>query len=123
MTRLTGGLIGRCPHCQTAIHSDHPYAWCSKCGNALPDDLKAGLRLPTPSGVARAAAEAESEAAARGTGPRVLFRKFVSSFRSWDELFAEAAAFATGIGRERLVNISHSEDQNEGVVTVWYWSE
>jgi hypothetical protein len=41
---------------------------------------------------------------------------------TWDQLFAEAAEFATGIGRERLVGISHSEDQQDGVVSVWYWT-
>ena len=42
---------------------------------------------------------------------------------SWESLFDEAARFATEIGRERLISISHSEDANEGVVTVWVWSE
>jgi hypothetical protein len=37
-------------------------------------------------------------------------------------LFAEAAAFATQVGRERRISISHSEDQATGVVTAWYWS-
>ena len=32
-----------------------------------------------------------------------------------------AADFANGIGREKLISISHSVDQNQGVVTVWYW--
>jgi hypothetical protein len=43
--------------------------------------------------------------------------------RSWETLFEEAAAFATEIGRERLINISSSGDASgRGVVTVWYWS-
>ncbi len=53
---------------------------------------------------------------------RVEFRIFRASFRSWEELFAEAADFASRLGRDRLISISHSEDQNQGVVTVWYWS-
>src|SRR5215470_7388015 len=52
----------------------------------------------------------------------VHFEVFKSSFKSWESLFAEAAAYAEGVGSERLIGISHSEDQNKGVVTVWYWS-
>jgi len=56
------------------------------------------------------------------TDRHVYFEVFKSSFKSWEALFAEAATFAEGIGRERLIGISHSEDQSKGVVTVWYWS-
>ena len=42
---------------------------------------------------------------------------------TWETLFEEASNFATGIGRERLISISHSEDNNDGVVVVWYWQE
>ena len=55
--------------------------------------------------------------------PRVEFRVFRGVMTSWAALFEEAAQFATEIGRERLINISHSEDKNDGVVTVWFWSE
>ena len=54
---------------------------------------------------------------------RVEFRIFRGTFNSWEDLFTEAAEFATSLGRERLINISHSEDKNEGVVTVWYWAD
>lgn len=49
------------------------------------------------------------------------FRIFRSMFTSWEELFAEAARFCTEIGPDRVVSISHSENHNDGVVTVWYW--
>jgi hypothetical protein len=52
----------------------------------------------------------------------VHFEIFKSSFKSWESLFEDAAKFAESIGRERLISISHSEDQSKGVVTVWYWS-
>ena len=52
---------------------------------------------------------------------RVAWRVFRGSFTTWTTLFDEAAAFATEIGRERVINISHSSDHNDGVVTVWYW--
>lgn len=43
------------------------------------------------------------------------------SFTSWDTLFSEVAAFATQVGRDNLISISHSQDNNQAVVTVWYW--
>lgn len=52
---------------------------------------------------------------------QVKFELFKSSFKSWDELCAQAAAFASEKGRERLINLSLSEDHNEGVIIVWYW--
>ncbi|HEX5000154.1 MAG TPA: hypothetical protein VFY29_18180 [Terriglobia bacterium] len=51
----------------------------------------------------------------------VRFESFRATFKSWQELFAQAAEFATSVGPERLISISHSADQNNGVVTVWYW--
>ena len=52
----------------------------------------------------------------------VSFRVFTSTFKPWDVLCAEAAEFATTVGRENLISISHSEDANEGVITVWFWA-
>jgi len=52
---------------------------------------------------------------------KVLFKVYRGAWTSWDELFTEASKFATEIGKERLISISHSEDKNDGVVTVWYW--
>ena len=54
---------------------------------------------------------------------RVKYEIFKGTLASWDMLFQEAAAFATRVGRDRLISISHSEDQNAGVVTVWYWDD
>ena len=48
---------------------------------------------------------------------------FQRTFATWDTLFAEAAEFAAQIGRERLIGISHSHEEGEGVVAVWYWDE
>lgn len=52
---------------------------------------------------------------------QVAYRVFRSSFSSCDTLFEEAAEFATQLGPGRVISISHSEDKNDGVVTVWYW--
>lgn len=53
----------------------------------------------------------------RGIG----WKKFQSSFDSWDTMFGEAAKFAATLSPGRLINISHSEDHSEGVVVVWYY--
>jgi len=53
----------------------------------------------------------------------VQFEIFRGVMASWPELFEKASAFATTIGQERLISISHSEDQQDGVVAVWYWGE
>ena len=54
---------------------------------------------------------------------RVQMRLFKSTFKSWEDLCEEAAAFATTIGRERLINISvtQADTGGQGVVFVWYW--
>jgi hypothetical protein len=54
---------------------------------------------------------------------RVLFKMFRSSMSTWEVLFAEAAEFAGELPSRRLINISHSADNSDGVVTVWYWGE
>jgi hypothetical protein len=51
----------------------------------------------------------------------VNFRIFRSALIAWDALFQQAADFASELGPDRLINISHSEDDRHGVVTVWYW--
>jgi len=51
----------------------------------------------------------------------VQFQVFRGVWTSFEALFCEAAEFASSLGPERLISISHSEDENDGVVTVWYW--
>jgi hypothetical protein len=43
--------------------------------------------------------------------------------QSWQELFDEAAAIASQVGPDHLIGFSHSEDRNEGVITIWYWDD
>jgi hypothetical protein len=80
-------------------------------------------RLPPlpPDVVAQLGAPAEGDA--YGAPLRVAFKTFSSSWRDWDTLFTDAAAFATRIGQERLISISHSADAGSGVVTVWFWAD
>lgn len=53
---------------------------------------------------------------------RLEYRVFRGMWATWDELFHQAAQFANEVGPERVISISHSEDKDDGVVTVWYWT-
>ncbi|HWI56026.1 MAG TPA: DUF4339 domain-containing protein [Bacillota bacterium] len=53
---------------------------------------------------------------------RAEYRIFRGTLTTWEELFDQASEFASDIGRERLISISHSADRSDGVVTVWYWT-
>ncbi len=53
----------------------------------------------------------------------VKFEIFRSPISSWEKLFEAASLFATRIGKEKVINISHSWGTSEGIVTVWYWAE
>ena len=52
---------------------------------------------------------------------KVEFKTFRGMLISWEDLFQQACEFATQIGKEKLINISHSDNHSKGVVTVWYW--
>jgi hypothetical protein len=54
---------------------------------------------------------------------RVRYEMFRSGFIAWQELFDQAARFASSLAPGQVISISHSEDENDGVVTVWYWGE
>ncbi len=54
---------------------------------------------------------------------RVLCKQFRATLKSWGRLFREAADFATQVGQENLVSVSHSADNADGIVCVWYWGE
>ena len=54
--------------------------------------------------------------------PKATYKTFRGLFASWDQLFREAADFATELGPDRVISISHSADRSDGVVVVWYWS-
>ena len=54
---------------------------------------------------------------------RVSHKLFRSRTKSWEALCDDAAAFATTVGKEHLINISVSQADTggEGVIFVWYW--
>jgi hypothetical protein len=72
-------------------------------------------------GLALCDAEAASRYDPRGGAMQVKFQLFKSAMKSWADLCGEAAGFASEKGRERVINLSVSEDENEGVIVVWYW--
>lgn len=50
----------------------------------------------------------------------VKFEMFRGTLTTWNTLFQEAADFASEVGPDRVISVSHSSN-GEGVVTVWYW--
>lgn len=46
MTDIASPIVTSCPHpeCGAPIREDHPYAWCTACGQALPEAIQ--QRLP-----------------------------------------------------------------------------
>lgn len=54
---------------------------------------------------------------------KVQYKIFRGILTTWDNLFTEASEFASILGPDKVINISHSGDGGDGVVTVWYWSE
>jgi hypothetical protein len=109
----------KCPHCRE---------WVAVRGDRLLTDAQA--QAPdTPPAPADALPEDPQEGAAAAEGPdRAVarfadFKMFRSSLSPWEAVFREAADFATRIGPGRVISISHSEDNSEAVVTVWYWRE
>jgi len=52
---------------------------------------------------------------------RVQYKQFDSKFVSRDRILRSAAEFASQVGPERLINITHTEDRQDTVVMVWYW--
>lgn len=52
-----------------------------------------------------------------------VYRVFRATFKGWDTLCVQAAAFATSLGKERLITISHSADHSDKMITVWFWGD
>lgn len=53
---------------------------------------------------------------------KATFKVFRGTLASWEKLFEKATIFATTIGQDNIISISHSADHSDGVVTVWYWT-
>ena len=96
---------------------------CEKCGEKLEDRSEScwrcSSRRPVPAATGTPVVEG-----ATGQAPkwRMAYRYVRGTLATWDELFTQAAEIASEIGPERVLNISHSADKGNGVVTVWYWT-
>jgi len=100
---------------------------CPKCGEKIEDQFDTCWRCAAPPSDAPADAWTPPDPAPAAVPAPVKWRArhemFRGTFATWEELFEEAADFATEIGPERLINISHSADRGDGVVAVWYWAD
>ena len=101
---------------------------CQKCGESVEDQFEScrrcrTLRADAPEEGGTTSAQAPAKNAAATVKWRANFRMFRGTVATWEELFGEAANFASEIGPERLINISHSSDRKDGVVAVWFWAE
>ena len=73
--------------------------------------------------------EGESEGMMKKISMTARHRIFESRSKSWQDLCDEATAFATEIGKERLINISVAASGGtdmfghggRGVIAVWFW--
>jgi hypothetical protein len=52
---------------------------------------------------------------------QVRYKLFRGSLVSWDQLFMQAAEFASSIGPTLVINVSHAVAGQDGTVAVWYW--
>jgi hypothetical protein len=99
---------------------------CSRCGVTVTQpEIKNATERCSNCGAARAPAGKWGTDLSKPLegGFRVGFEVFRGTWGTWENLFEQAAEFAGRVGPERLIAISHSEDGNDGVVTVWYWIE
>jgi hypothetical protein len=97
---------------------------CTQCGEKIGDQFDSCWKCGTAkTGISPGALENPGSSEAAKKDWRLAYKYFRGTFATWDDLFSEAAQFATEVGPERVVGISHSSDQKNGVVTVWYWTE
>jgi hypothetical protein len=54
---------------------------------------------------------------------RITFKALDSKMASREKLFRAAVEFANKIDRKDLITITHSEDRDNIVITVWYWTD
>jgi len=54
---------------------------------------------------------------------RITFKAFDSKMASREKLFKAALDFANKLKREDLINVTHTEDRDNIVVCIWYWSD
>lgn len=87
---------------------------CKQCGETVEDQFDSCWKCQLPQG--------QTPPPGTPRRRRLTYKYFRSTTAGWSELFDEAAAFASEVGRDQVLNISHSCDDFDGVVTVWYWT-
>jgi len=94
---------------------------CERCGESSEEQFDSCWKCLAPRNPPDATADT-SAVTGVPTRRRLTFQSYRGTLATWEQLFSAAARFATDIGPERVLNISHSADENDGVVTVWYWT-
>ena len=117
-------ILDRMERTGKTIHEHRGLMWtCAKCGEKIEDQFSSCWRCSSPKGVAAATGTPVAEGGAEKAQKwRMAYRMFRGTLVTWQSLFTKAAQFVTEIGPERVLSISHSADQGDGVVTVWYWT-
>jgi hypothetical protein len=112
-----------CPYCAKIIEPrPRRNRKCPHCREPVVLRRGALLRADDVQALDEKKSAPQEEPAAPEPAPRVArFKTFRSTLTPWESLFAEAAEFVSEVGPERLITVSHSADNGEGVVTVWYW--
>ena len=54
---------------------------------------------------------------------KVFFKIYDSKMASREKLFKVATEFANQIGPDRLITLTHSEDRDNIVLTIWYFTD
>lgn len=104
-----------CPFCREEIEPAQPKVGCSSCMA-----WQHASCLRESHACAACGRQIKAPGATPSASGRVEYQVYRSSWDSWEKLFSDAAEFASWIGPEGLVAISHSADESDGVVTVWY---
>lgn len=121
-----------CPHCQQRVIVRQGQllpgeeSRSDAMGNILPSPAMKSADRVVPREELRALLHELLQEMRKAEEPAdrlATFRVFRSPLTTWESLFARAAQFVSKVGPRRLINLSHSEDNNEAVVTVWYWTD
>ena len=106
------------------LHAAVPWLWQygRAAGAASFSGHSAFDAIGRPIGI-RSRPELSHDCSKWGCAVQVRHRLFEATFKSWETLCEEAAAFATTVGRDRLINISVSQADTggKGVIFVWFW--
>jgi hypothetical protein len=49
------------------------------------------------------------------------FKLFKSHFDSWETMCTQVCEFLNTLGPGQVISVSHSQESQLGVITVWYW--